>query len=330
MRGIPRAQALLCAALAVLAAPAAAHRLAPALLELSESAPGRVEVRFKASRLQPAGSDLRPELPDHCRPDGDPTAIEDETSVTLRWTLHCDGPLVGSTVAVRGLEPSRTNALLRVALADGRRVRAVLHEGAASFRIPERESAAGVVRGYGALGMDHILTGFDHLLFVLGLVLLVRGRRALLATVTSFTVGHSVTLSLAALGFVHFPQDWTELVIAATILALAVELVRDEPSPRDLMRRWPWAMAGSFGLLHGLGFAGALAEVGLPAEEIPLALLSFNLGIELGQLVFVVSALLVLAALRPRLGRLWLERVPAYAIGGLAAFWCLDRATRVL
>jgi hydrogenase/urease accessory protein HupE len=182
----------------------------------------------------------------------------------------------------------------------------------------------------------HIATGFDHLLFVFGLVLLARGTRRLLWTVTAFTAGHSVTLSLAALGVVRFPTAPIEVAIAGTILALAVELARgpveaDRSARESLLRRRPWAVAFAFGLLHGFGFAGALAAVGLPQEEIPVALFSFNVGIELGQVAFVALVLALRRLLAPALAGApaWLVRAPVTAMGTLAVYWCLDRGARL-
>jgi hydrogenase/urease accessory protein HupE len=324
----------LVAALWMLApAAATAHRLAPALLELVERGEGRVEVRFKLPIEQPTGADLRPELPPHCAPASEPVATQEDTGVVLRWTEQCDAAgLVGSRVSLAGLAGSGSNALLRIELADGRALRAVLHEGAPVFEVPERQGRIDVARDYLRLGVEHILTGFDHLLFVFGLVLLVRGGRPLLWTVTAFTLGHSVTLSLAALGYVDFPSAWIEVLIAGTILLLAAELARPDPDPRDVMRRRPWLVAGGFGLLHGLGFAGALAEVGLPADEIPMALLAFNLGIELGQLAFVAVVLAAGWLLLQPLARVprWLAQAPVTAMGALAAYWCLERGASAL
>jgi hypothetical protein len=285
-------------------APAAAHRLAPSLLELRELASGEVAVRWKTPLLQPTGVDLRPELPPHCALLGPAVAERDPTSETLRWRVKCgERGLVGETLRVRGLEASGTDALIRLELGGGRTVRAIL-----SANRP------------------------DHLLFVLGLVLLVRGRRRLVGTITAFTLGHSVTLSLAALGFVAFPTRLVEVGIALSILLLAAELGRGEEPGIARLRRRPWAMALGFGLLHGVGFAGALTEAGLPAEEIPLALFSFNLGIELGQLAFVAAVVAARLALRPLAARgpVWLARVPAYAIGSLAALWCFERTAVLL
>ncbi len=321
--------ALALAAMALRPGLATAHRLAPSLLELRELGRGSVEVRWKMSLIQSSGVDLVPELPPHCEPDSPPAATRDETSVTLVWSESCgERGLVGHEIGVEGLAESRTDALVRIELEDGRTVRAVLTGSQSRLRVPERESWSAVFRSYLGLGFGHILSGLDHLLFVLGLILLVRGWRRLLATVTAFTLGHSVTLSLAALGFVRFPTRGAEVLIALSIALLANELARPANAEATRMRRYPWAMAASFGLLHGFGFAGALAEVGLPAAEIPLALFSFNVGIELGQLLFVAAVIAFERVLRSQLARApaRLARVPAYAIGSLAAYWCCERA----
>jgi hydrogenase/urease accessory protein HupE len=331
-RSLPNVAAALLAVLAF-AAPVAAHPLAPSLFDLRERESGVLDIVWKMSLLQPSGADLRPELPPHCAPVSEPTAERDANSVTLRWSEDCGGRgIVGERLRVVGLDHSRTDALVRVELRDGRRLQGVLNGGDASFVVSQRQQPARVVIDYAKLGVEHILSGLDHLLFVLGLVLLVQSWRTLLYTVTAFTLGHSVTLSLAVLGFVDFPPRLVELAIALSILVLAAELSRPSGGDTHLLRRRPWALAFAFGLLHGLGFAGALAAVGLPPEEIPLSLLSFNVGIELGQLAFIAVVLLARAALRRRTARApaWLEAVPAYAIGSLAAFWCIERAAAML
>ncbi len=326
---------LVALAIALAAPEAGAHPLAPGLLELVEVAPGRFDVTWKISPFRARGAELRIALPERCQPQALARVRHDGASYTARWTVEC-GPdgLVGERVGVVGLGRSRTDVLLRIALLDGIRHRTVLRPSAADWLVPERAGRLDVVEGYGWLGITHIATGADHLLFVLGLVLLVAELRRLPWTVTAFTLGHSVTLALAALGFARFPQGLIELLIAATVLALAVELARS-PQRGGWMRRRPGTAAGVFGLLHGLGFAGALVEVGLPAGEIPLALLSFNLGIEAGQLAFVAAVLLGLAAaarLRPAISSApgWLARAPVYAMGALASYWCLERAAALL
>src|SRR5206468_4671481 len=236
------------------------------------------------------------------------------------------GGLVGERIGVSGPGGVALGAIVRVTLADGRLVQGVASPGKLLLTVPPRPRALDVMRDYARLGVAHILTGPDHLLFVFGLVLLAGTMRRLLATVSAFTLGHSITLSLAALGFVDVPSGPIEVAIAASVLALAAELARPRAAV-TLIRRRPWVMAAAFGLLHGLGFAAALRAAGLPSGDIPLALVSFNTGIELGQLVFVLT---VLALGRPA-GRVldlvpaWMRRVPVYAMGSLAASWWLER-----
>jgi hydrogenase/urease accessory protein HupE len=320
-------RAALGALLLLLAAgPAAPHPLAPSLLDLRETAPGRIAVLWRRPLLMPVGAHPEPVLPSSCRTVAPPPVeVSEGDALVTRWTVDCGRVgLTGGTIAVSGLAEAGSDALLRVIRADGRSLRAVLRPNAPSFILPVAQSPTGVAAGYLSLGIEHLLTGPDHLVFVLGLVLLVGSRRRLLGTITAFTLGHSVTLSLAALGFVRLPPAPIEAAIALSILVLAVELARERPT---VLGRRPWLMAAGFGLLHGLGFAGALAQVGLPVEEIPLALLSFNVGIELGQIGFVLAILGLGLGLRPLLRRLpaWSVAVPTYVIGTLAAFWMFER-----
>lgn len=302
---------------------ARAHPLDPALLQVRETAPGVLDVAWKTSKS--AAGSLDPELPERCHGRGSRVAHGDERSVTWRWSVECGAEsLVGARFAVRGLDARNGEALLRVELLDGRLVQTVLRPHDAELTVPARAGVLDVMQSYGALGVEHILGGFDHLLFVLGLVLLIGGRRAILSTLTAFTAGHSVTLALAALGLVDAPTRMIEVMIAASIVVLAVELTAAHSAP-SLLRRRPWLVAFGFGLLHGFGFAGALAEIGLPHGDIPPALFAFNAGIELGQIAFATAMLLVLAALPRRWhgpGRL----AAAYAIGGLAMLWVFERA----
>jgi hypothetical protein len=309
---------------------ASGHALAPSLLEIRELEGGRAEVLWKQPAAQPMGTDLRPALPAGCRSISAPERFREELAFIERGYVECGGSLVGRVIGIEGIEQTQLDVLLRLVLADGRSVRNILNATRPAFVVPEKEGALQVATSYGRLGVEHILTGFDHLLFVFGLVLLVGGGASLLWTVTAFTVGHSITLALAVLGFVNVPQGPIEAVIALTIYILAVELVRTNKD--TLFHRQPWLMAGVFGMLHGLGFAGALAEVGLPAGEIPLALFSFNVGIEAGQIAFVAVVLLAGAAVS-RVRFPWPHRlsfVPAYGIGCLAAFWFFERTAAVL
>lgn len=328
---------------------ALAHAFAPSLLELRQQAPSddgvhAYEVRFKQPKIRRSGSELRPVFPQGCAATDVATVEEEGTGLVARWPLACDGTIVGRPIAVEGIADSQADVLLRLELSGGRSVRHVLSAESPSFRVPQEESAWDVFRTYCELGVEHILLGFDHLLFVLGLVLLVTGGRRLLYTVTAFTLGHSVTLALAALGVVHLPQGPVEALIAFSIYVLAVELARRhaaagssvDSSARKIdgeswLQRKPWTMAAGFGLLHGLGFAGALTEVGLPESDVPAALFAFNVGIELGQLAFVAVVLLAMEALGLAFRRLtrplprWASLAPAYFIGCLAAYWTLER-----
>jgi hydrogenase/urease accessory protein HupE len=308
-------------------APARAHQFAPALLEIDETSTNEAVVRWKQPVVRVQGSRLRPVLPIECEGLGDPQVQQEGTGIRAQWKMRCPGGLTGKSVGVEGIAGSQADVLLRITLRDGRHIRHVLKAESPSFRIDADASRAGVFKDYAKLGVEHIGFGWDHLLFVLALVLLVGWGKSLAWTITAFTAGHSVTLALASLGFVHVPQPPIEAAIALSIYVLAVELTIAYRGKQTLTQKAPWAVAAGFGLLHGLGFAGALAEVGLPTAEIPLALFSFNVGIELGQLAFVSAVLLVAAALRkiPVTWPQWTQAIPAYGIGTMAAFWFLQR-----
>lgn len=323
-----------CLAFASLAAVSAfAHALHPALLELVERGDGAIDVIWKTSLTQLSGVTLAPRLPARCVNESDRVESVDGIAVVERWTVRCgEGGLAGLDVAVDGLAASKTDALVRAAFADGRAFQSVLRPASPSLVVPARPSRLDVLRDYGRMGVEHILGGPDHLAFVLGLLLLATSPGMLLGTITAFTVGHSVTLALAALGLARLRQQPVEIAIAATVFLLAVEVAGGARDAAGLLRRRPWLVAGAFGLLHGLGFAGALAEVGLPQGEVPLAVLSFNLGIEAGQLLFVAAMLAVDVAIRRWTGGrpAWVETAAAYAIGSLAALWCIERTASLL
>lgn len=311
-----------------------AHPLSPALLDLRESSDGLVQVMWKQSSLQLAGTtEVQAVLPASCRPVSDAVASETVDSRTTRWTVDCrpEG-LGGQRVGVEGLAGARTDALIRVALADGRVVQAVARASEPFVTVQAPQRPATVIAGYLKLGVEHIVGAPDHLLFVLGLLLLAGGLRRVLQTVVAFTVGHSITLSLAALGVSRIPSAPIEVAIAASIYMLAVELSRGSGRAPTFLGRFPWLMAFAFGLLHGFGFAGALRAAGLPPNDVPRALLSFNVGIELGQLAFVLCALAAVRALRAARPRLpaWSAMIPAYAIGSIAVLWCLERTALLL
>jgi hydrogenase/urease accessory protein HupE len=319
-------------------AGAAAHRLAPSFLSLDATsaqdvAPtgaDLVELVWRTPRVRVAGADPRYAIPDGCSADGPVRVLDTPSARVERRSLRCPRGLVGTELRVEGLAESATDALVHVTLADGRRIRALLTADAPTLRVPAHESRLRVLHRYGRLGMEHLLGGLDHLLFVAGLVVLVGGGRRLLAAVTAFTAGHTVTLAVAALGAVRLPAAWVEVGIAASLVGLGLEVARHgpgAPAGRGRLAGRPAAVAFGFGLLHGLGFAGALGSLGMPAASIPLALLGFNAGLEAGQLLWIAACLpgVVLlrraSAARPR----WAREIPATAIGSLGVYWILER-----
>ncbi len=321
--------------IAVLGLPAlaAAHALAPSLLDLRVGADGQGTARFKTPSLRPTGTEISPVFPPACAQVGDPGVSEEGTGTVFEFTLSCEASaLIGQVVGFGGLGDSRTNGLVRVELPDGHVVRRVVDASQPTLVIPRAPTAWQTAGEYVALGFGHILGGIDHLLFVAGLMLLVRGVRMLVETITAFTIGHSITLSAAALGLARVPERPVEVAIAASIVWLALEIARERERPERRGWRRPRSLAAGFGLLHGFGFAGALAEVGLPPGDIPLALGSFNVGIELGQLTFVAALVAIVAALRPLRVPLpaWGTTAAAYAIGSLASFWMFERLALAL
>lgn len=313
---------------------ASAHGFRPARVDLSER-DGAVRVRVLSAAQRPAVSVT---LPAACVATGAWREFLDGQDRVSEATFRCAAGLSGARVAVRGLGAD-TDALLRWSAGRGAAVTLALRADAPEVTLPLRPNdAAAALRSYIPLGFEHILTGWDHLLFVLGLLLLTRRAREtsptrrLLGTITSFTLGHSVTLALAATGALRLRTAPVEAVIALSLVLLAWEVSRPEDAPRTLTERRPWAIALGFGLLHGLGFAGALAEVGVPDVERTAALAGFNVGVELGQITFVLAALLTVALLsragaRALRGGLWVTRT---AMGALGAFWTLERLGRIV
>jgi hydrogenase/urease accessory protein HupE len=344
-----------------------AHEVRPAFLELTEHAPGTFDVLWKVptpGAVPLAGEDVphpQPALADDSgatktMPCGCPAPTAAQLSRGMlpihpslpkdavivapprmerifgaeikRWTIQVPRGLEGWEVAVHGLPSTMVDVLVRIAMKDGRVVSHVLRPDAPSFVFHGNEAgpAAG---GYFRLGVEHILFGIDHLLFVLALVLIVRGVGLLVKTITAFTIAHSITLALATLGVVHVPSAPVEATIALSIVFVASEILRIRRGEHGLTERAPWLVAGTFGLLHGFGFAGALSQVGLPAHDIPLALLFFNLGVEAGQLAFVAVTLSVIALLRRIRIPEWAPLLPPYAIGSVAMFWVIQRAVAI-
>ena len=309
-----------------------AHEVRPALLNIVERSPGWFDVTFKVPIKGGRALAIRPVLPDGFARLGPPEIREMPGARVERSTYKSDGrPLAGARISIDGLNALQTDVMLRVELLQGGSHQAILRPSAASFQIPARESRVEIAGSYWRMGLFHILEGVDHLLFLLALFVIVAGFWRLVKTVTAFTIAHSITLALAALGVVHVPPAPTEAVIALSILFLAVEIVGRQSGRTGLTERHPWSIAFIFGLFHGLGFAGALTKTGLPEHEVPLALLMFNVGVETGQILFLAAVALLLAGLRrmpvARLQGSW--RLVPYTVGSLAAFWTIERVISV-
>ena len=309
--------------------PVFAHEVRPAYLELRETAADTYDVLWK---VPGQGENLRlglyVELPAGCTNVTEPRASMINNAFTERWRVTRAGGLAGGTIHIAGLSATTTDVLVRLERFDGTSQVTRLTPSAPSLIVAAAPNALGVARTYSLLGVEHILTGIDHLLFVLALLIITRGGWTMVKAVTAFTVAHSITLTAAALGFVHVPQRPVEAVIALSIVFVAAEIVHGRQGREGITASAPWVVAFTFGLLHGLGFAGGLSEAGLPQGHIPLALLFFSIGVEAGHFAFI-GTLLGLAALARRMPHLplpgWVPLVPAYAIGSVAMFWVIQR-----
>ena len=313
--------------LVVAAHAASAHEVRPAFLQLRETAPNEFQMTWKVPALGAFRLSMAPRLPEFCRAVGDPVLVWASGAAVEHRKIACAESLTGHQIRIDGLAATMTDVLVRIESADGHVQGARLTPSSPSFGVEGVPGALSVLRAYIGLGVEHILFGVDHLLFVLCLLLLVRSVRSLLATITAFTLAHSITLALATLDIIRVPAPPVEATIALSIVFLATELARGEAGRGVATTAYPWLVAFSFGLLHGLGFAGALAEVGLPQGEVPLALFAFNIGVELGQVAFVTAVLSAGWLLRTLAIRMpsWAPRAAAYAIGSTASFWVFAR-----
>lgn len=332
IRAVPRLRVLMFALLAAIlpAAPAAADVFRPAYLEVVETGQETYDVSWRVPALDRQTTlRLAPQFPAGTR---ELTRAEPGYSgdaAVLRWQIAVPGGLEGKSIGFPGLATARTDVIVRYQSRDGVEQFGRVLAPAPNFTVEAQAGLAAVAATYSWIGIEHIWLGFDHLLFVLGLILIVRGWRALLGTITAFTLAHSITLGLATFDIIRLPAPPVEATIALSILFVALEALQYERGRRGIATRKPWLVAFLFGLLHGLGFAGALAEVGLPAGEVPLALLFFNLGVEIGQVLFVALILAtgwLLAKLyaKPR-SRSLARMVLIYAIGAIASYWTIER-----
>jgi hypothetical protein len=314
---------------------ARAHEVRPAYLEIKETVPGQFSVLWRTPVLAGMRLPMALKLPDDVRNLKEPVVQELTDSLVERhWIVAGPNGFAGKRIEFPGLQLTITDVLVRFEMLDGTKGATIVRPSQPWIEMAATQTWWDVAGTYLQLGIEHIWGGIDHLLFVLALLLLVRGWRRVMATITAFTVAHSITLAAATLGFVHMPQRPMEATIALSIAFVAAEIVHGRQGNPGLTARWPWVIAFAFGLLHGFGFASALNQVGLPQNAIPVALLFFNLGVEAGQLLFIAAVLVVVGLARKALDIRhstfdtrfpWAWRVPPYAIGSVAAFWLIQR-----
>ena len=305
-----------------------ADEIRPGYLELRTSDGLVYSVKWKVPMKGDLVLSLNPVLPDSCIERTPPGSMKSAGAMITRWSLTCAGGIYQKQIRIDGLENTMTDVLVRVVHQDGATQMVRLTASETGFEVAAKTSSVDVIKVYTALGIEHILLGVDHLLFVFALLLIVNGWRRLIGTITAFTLAHSITLAAATMGYVHVPQAPVEAMIALSILFLATEIIHNRQGRPGLAKRYPWLVAFIFGLLHGFGFAGALAEIGLPQQSIPLALLFFNVGVELGQLLFVAAVVATGWVLKKLLAQKVLqggEVAASYLIGTLSAFWLIER-----
>jgi hydrogenase/urease accessory protein HupE len=312
--------------------PGRADEFKPGFLQLTQLDRETYDVLWKVPAIDETTTlKAKPQFPDGTEALTEVRSTFSRGITVQRWRIRVPDGLDGKAILFSQLSETRIDVLARLVRLDGTVQLERILPVHPSFVGRPGPGRVEVVRTYTLLGVEHILSGFDHLLFVLALVLLVQGTRRLLFTITAFTVAHSLTLAGATLGWVHVPGPPVEASIALSIVFVASEIVHTRQGRYSVTQHYPWVVAFTFGLLHGFGFAGALAEVGLPQSSIPIALLFFNVGVEIGQLMFVGAVLTVIAAgwragHRLRMSQpAWIWRIAPYAIGALASFWLVER-----
>lgn len=313
-----------------------AHDARPNYVQVTETAPNTYSVMWKVPATVPGASLPYPTLPGDCAAERQAAWREAGAEFMGQQTYACDTGLSGRTVGIRFpiVNPS-LSTLYKVRFANGEEHLKILKPGQDDWTVPDAESRFGVAKEYTLLGVEHIWAGIDHLLFVACLLFVARTPRRLLITITGFTIAHSITLALSTLDLVRIPTPPVEAAIALSVVFLAWEIARQDDA--SLAYRFPVTVSASFGLLHGFGFAAVLRDIGMPQTELPTALLFFNVGVEIGQVLFVLVLLVSFFTLRPVLARLlstvkrpvtqWQPlTVPAgYLIGCVASYWMIDR-----
>ncbi|MCF6223244.1 MAG: HupE/UreJ family protein [Flavobacteriaceae bacterium] len=302
------------------------HEIRPAFLQIIQVNETTYEVYWKIPSMGDAVPKIYPVFPPFFTVEELNKPNQIPGSVIYSYKIYSDKDLQGNILTINGLNKTLIDALVTISYLNGEKVTLMLQPDKDSSIIPGETSTYDVIKTYSKLGIEHILLGIDHLLFVLALIIITKGKWKIIKTITAFTIAHSITLSLAALGLVNFPVPPVEAVIALSIMFLAIEIIKSINGKETLTSKKPWLIAFTFGLLHGFGFAGALANIGLPQQDIPFALAFFNVGVELGQIAFVMVVLVFIRILSIK--KEWpthLKKIPAYVIGSMATFWMIER-----
>jgi hydrogenase/urease accessory protein HupE len=303
-----------------------AHEVRPAYLQIQEQSPNLYSVLWKVPRTVDKVLNIQPQFEESFTLTETVSPRILEAFVLYTFQLTGEKSLANTELRIDQLNTTGTDVLVNIRLLNGESHSFLLQPTEDSVRIPETPSKWTVAKTYTILGVEHILFGFDHLLFVLALIMITKGFNKLLKTITAFTLAHSITLCFSALGIASLPGPPVEAVIALSIVFLALEVMKIQEGQPTLTSKKPWLVAFSFGLLHGFGFAGALQEIGLPQNEIPLALATFNIGVEIGQILFVIVVLAISKPIQRFIPKFrWSTKLVPYALGSIAAFWLIER-----
>ncbi len=302
------------------------HEVRPAYLGIKQVSPTEYRVLWKIPAQDGKTPRINPEFPEEWKQTTYNAELIGAAS-QYKWTFEIEEALPGQTIAFNGISKTLIDVLVNIEMLDGSRYSKLVKANSPFYTIPEEPSTWEVIGTYTILGIEHILFGIDHLLFVLALLFVVEGKWKLIKTITAFTLAHSITLSLAALGFASIPIAPVEAVIALSIVFLAREIIAHRKGQPSLTYQYPWLVAFTFGLLHGFGFASALSETGLPQQSIPLALLFFNVGVELGQIAFIITVLgLIQLSSKLKFQVAFLQqKTITYVIGIVSSYWLIDR-----
>ncbi len=302
------------------------HEVRPAYLQIVQTSENSYEVFWKVPSMGDAVPKIQPVFPPFFTVEILQNPNQIPGSVIYSYTISSEEMLQGNILRIEGLNKTLIDVLVNITYLNSEKVTFMLQPDKDAGVIPGKSTTISVIKTYTKLGIEHILFGIDHLLFVLALIMITMGRWKIIKTITAFTIAHSITLSLAALGYVTFPTAPVEAVIALSIVFLAIEIIKLINGKQTLTSKKPWLVAFTFGLLHGFGFAGALSNIGLPQQDIPFALAFFNVGVEIGQIAFVLVVLAIIKLLSFKKDwPVFIKKVPAYAIGSLASFWMIER-----